>query len=95
MLAPTNRRRTGFGRSRATSTGAIDIGRLVLGFGLGVALAYGWQRFFGVEEAEPQPSWQGTDNDPEDKARLDDELLDRTRDSAPFDYEREPQQPQR
>jgi hypothetical protein len=45
----------------------------------------------GAEEAEPQPSWQGTDNDPEDRAPLDEELLNRTRESAPVDYERERQ----
>ena len=58
--------------------------------GLGAAIAYGWRRLVGVEEAEPQPSWQGTDNDPEDSAALDDELLEQTREAAPFDYEREP-----
>jgi hypothetical protein len=70
--------------------GRLTISRLLLGFSLGVALAYGWRRLLGVEEAEPQPSWQGTDNDPEDRAHLDDTLLDRTREAAPFDYEREP-----
>ena len=38
--------------------------RLILGLGLGTAIAYGWRRLIG-EEAEPQPSWTGTDNDPE------------------------------
>ena len=89
MQLRTSRPRKVSGQSRATSTGATDIGRLVVGFGLGLALAYGWQRLLGAEEAEPQPSWQGTDNDPEDRARLDDELLDRTRKSAPSDHERE------
>jgi hypothetical protein len=45
--------------------------RLVLGFGLGVALAYGWQR---MTEAGPTPSsrpWEETDNDPEDAVRND------------------------
>jgi hypothetical protein len=45
--------------------------RLVLGFGLGVALAYGWQR---MTEAGPTPSsrpWEETDNDPEDAVRDD------------------------
>jgi hypothetical protein len=65
--------------------------RLALGIGLGAAIAYGWRRLRGVEDPEPQPSWQGTDNDPEDRVALDDDLLDRTRESAPADYEREPQ----
>jgi hypothetical protein len=55
---------------------------------------YGWRRLLGVEEPEPQPSWQGTDNDPEDEARLDEELLEQTRGSAPFDYEHEAPQPE-
>jgi hypothetical protein len=45
--------------------------RLVLGFGLGVALAYGWQR---LAESGPTPSsrpWEETDNDPEDAVRGD------------------------
>ena len=55
--------------------------RLLLGFGLGTAIAYGWRRVMG-EEAEPQPSWTGTDNDPEDLGSVDDDLLARTRESA-------------
>jgi hypothetical protein len=55
--------------------------RLVLGFGLGVALAYGWQR---MAESGPTPSsrpWEETDNDPEDAARddLPGDLAARTR----------------
>ncbi len=80
-----------FGRSHGISTGGTDIGRLLFGFVLGGALAYGWRRLLGMEEAEPQPSWQGTDNDPEDRARLDDDLLGRTREGVPVDYERERQ----
>jgi hypothetical protein len=55
--------------------------RLLLGFGVGAAIAYGWRRVMG-EEAEPQPSWTGTDNDPEDLGSVDDDLLARTRDTT-------------
>ena len=55
--------------------------RLILGVGLGTAIAYGWRRLVG-EEAEPQPSWTGTDNDPEDLGSVDDDLLARTRDAT-------------
>jgi hypothetical protein len=52
--------------------------RLLFGFGLATAIAYGLRRLVG-EEAEPQPSWTGTDNDPEDLGSVDDDLLARTR----------------
>jgi len=55
--------------------------RLLFGFGLGTAIAYGWRRVMG-EEAEPQPSWTGTDNDPEDLGSVNDDLLARTRETA-------------
>jgi hypothetical protein len=55
--------------------------RLLFGFGVGAAIAYGWRRLVG-EEAEPQPSWTGTDNDPEDLGSVDDDLLARTREQA-------------
>ena len=55
--------------------------RLILGLGLGTAIAYGWRRLIG-EEAEPQPSWTGTDNDPEDLGSVDDDLLARTREAT-------------
>ena len=55
--------------------------RLLFGVGLCVAAAYGWRRLVG-EEAEPQPSWTGTDNDPEDLGSVDDDLLARTREQA-------------
>ncbi len=45
--------------------------RLIFGLGLGTALAYGWRRLVGASP-EPQPSWQGTDNDPEDRLRAGD-----------------------
>ena len=65
--------------------------RLLVGFGLGGVLVYGWRRLLG-SEPEPEPSWQGTDNDPEDRASISDDLFHRTRDSVPFDYERNPAQ---
>jgi hypothetical protein len=55
--------------------------RLLFGFGLGTAIGYGLRRLVG-EEAEPQPSWTGTDNDPEDLGSVDDDLLARTREQA-------------
>jgi hypothetical protein len=55
--------------------------RLLLGFGLATVVAYCWRRFVG-EEAEPQPSWTGTDNDPEDLGSVDDDLLARTREAT-------------
>ena len=42
--------------------------RLLLGLGIGTGLAYGWRKLAGAED-QPQPSWQGTDNDPEDAMR--------------------------
>ena len=38
--------------------------RLLLGFGLGAGAAYALREFFGTPS--PQPSWDETDNDPED-----------------------------
>jgi hypothetical protein len=55
--------------------------RLILGLGLGTAIAYGWRRLLGAE-TEPQPTWTGTDNDPEDLGSVDDDLLARTREAA-------------
>ena len=55
--------------------------RLILGLGLGTAIAYGWRRLAGGE-SEPQPSWTGTDNDPEDLGSVDDDLLARTREAT-------------
>jgi hypothetical protein len=60
--------------------------RLLFGFGLGTAIAYGWRRVMG-EEAEPQPSWTGTDNDPEDLGSVNDDLLARTRETATEEQE--------
>ena len=55
--------------------------RLLFGFGLATGIAYGLRRLLG-EEAEPQPSWTGTDNDPEDLGSVDDDLLARTREAT-------------
>jgi hypothetical protein len=55
--------------------------RLLFGFALATAIAYAWRRVKG-EEAEPQPSWTGTDNDPEDLGSVDDDLLARTREAT-------------
>ncbi len=41
--------------------------RLFFGLGIGVALAYAWRKLAGAQET--QPSWKGTDNDPEDFMR--------------------------
>jgi hypothetical protein len=59
--------------------------RLLLGFGLGTALAYGWLRLAGPAPG-PTPSsrpWEETDNDPEDAARQDlaHDLAKRTREA--------------
>jgi hypothetical protein len=53
--------------------------RLILGLGLGTTIAYGWRRLTGASPPKPQPPWVETDNDPEDAARVDDELLAKTR----------------
>jgi osmotically-inducible protein OsmY len=42
--------------------------RLLAGLGIGFGLAYAWRRLSGAQD-QPQPSWQGTDNDPEDSMR--------------------------
>jgi hypothetical protein len=70
--------------------------RLVLGFGLGVALAYGWQR---MTEVGPTPSsrpWEETDNDPEDAASGDlaGDLAARTRTGEEETVEIEAQAPE-
>ena len=44
--------------------------RLFFGLGIGTALAYGWRRLMGAQQ-DTQPSWKGTDNDPEDTRRAD------------------------
>jgi hypothetical protein len=41
--------------------------RLLLGFGLAAAVAYGVREWFAAPM--PQPSWDETDNDPEDMSR--------------------------
>jgi hypothetical protein len=41
--------------------------RLLLGFGLAAAVAYALRDFFAAPQ--PHPSWEETDNDPEDLSR--------------------------
>ena len=48
--------------------------RLLLGFGLAAAVAYALRDFF--VSPQPQPSWEETDNDPED---LSEDLAQRAR----------------
>jgi hypothetical protein len=48
--------------------------RLLLGFGLAAGLAYAVREWF----AAPQPSWEETDNDPED---LSSDLAQRAREA--------------
>ena len=55
--------------------------RLLAGFGIGAALGYGWRRLTAAEE-EIEPSWKGTDNDPEDRS-LDEDLSQRVRQAEP------------
>jgi hypothetical protein len=48
--------------------------RLLLGFGLAAGVAYALRERFAAPQ--PQPSWEETDNDPEDLSR---DLADRAR----------------
>ena len=66
--------------------------KLVLGAAIGAGLAYGWKRFRGAE-SEPQPSWTGTDNDPEDLGSVDDDLMARTRETRETIFEEPPPAP--
>ncbi|HWJ31770.1 MAG TPA: hypothetical protein VNR59_05475 [Gaiellaceae bacterium] len=50
--------------------------RLLLGFGLVAAAAYALRDFFA--SPQPQPSWEETDNDPED---LTQDLAQRAREA--------------
>jgi hypothetical protein len=50
--------------------------RLLLGFGLAAGLAYAVREWFGVPQ--PHPSWDETDNDPED---LSQDLAQRAREA--------------
>ena len=66
--------------------------QLVLGLGIGVAVGYGIRHLVGAE-TEPQPSWTGTDNDPEDLGSVDDDLLARTRETRDTIFEEPPPTP--
>jgi hypothetical protein len=48
--------------------------RLLLGFGLAAGIAYAVREWFSAPQ--PDPSWEGTDNDPED---LTEDLAQRAR----------------
>jgi len=58
--------------------------RLLLGFGLAAALAYAVRERFGAPQ--PQPSWDETDNDPED---LSEDLAQRAREAEGAQAEEE------
>ena len=64
--------------------------RLLLGVGIGTAFAYGWRKLTGARD-QPQPSWTGTDNDPEDAMRSgapdDATIVDRVQSQAFRDVE--------
>jgi hypothetical protein len=53
-----------------------EMKRLLLGFGLGAGVAYAIRGWFAA--AQPQPSWEETDNDPED---LSSDLAQRAREA--------------
>ena len=50
--------------------------RLLLGFGLAAGVAYALRDFFAAQQ--PNPSWEETDNDPED---LSQDLAQRAREA--------------
>jgi hypothetical protein len=50
--------------------------RLLLGFGVATGAAYAVRRYFAAPE--PHPSWEETDNDPED---LSEDLAQRAREA--------------
>jgi hypothetical protein len=52
--------------------------RLRLGFGLAAGAAYALRELFGTPSPQPQPSWDETDNDPED---LSQDLAQRAREA--------------
>jgi hypothetical protein len=60
--------------------------RLLLGFGLAAGLAYAVRQWFGAPLPLPQPSWDETDNDPED---LSQDLAQRAREAEGAQAEEE------
>jgi hypothetical protein len=52
--------------------------RVLLGFGLAAGIAYALREWFAVPQPQPQPSWDETDNDPED---LSQDLAQRAREA--------------
>jgi hypothetical protein len=59
--------------------------RLLLGFGLGAGAAYALRELFGTPP--PQPTWDETDNDPED---LSQDLAQRAREAEGAQAEEAP-----
>ena len=55
--------------------------RLLFGLAIGTTFGYAWRRLTRAEE-ETEPSWKGTDNDPEDRS-LDEDLSERARRPEP------------
>jgi hypothetical protein len=60
--------------------------RLLLGFGLAATIAYAAREWFGARP--PQPTWDETDNDPED---LSQDLAQRAREAEGAQAEEEAQ----
>ena len=60
--------------------------RLLLGFGLAATIAYAARELFGARP--PQPTWDETDNDPED---LSQDLAQRAREAEGAQSEEEAQ----
>jgi len=60
--------------------------RLLLGFGLAAGAAYALRELFGTPTT-PQPSWDETDNDPED---LSQDLAQRAREAEGAQAEEAP-----
>jgi hypothetical protein len=60
--------------------------RLLLGFGLAATVAYAAREMLGTRQ--PQPSWDETDNDPED---LSQDLAQRAREAEGAQAEEEAQ----
>jgi len=60
--------------------------RLLLGFGLAATLAYALRELLGAPQ--PQPTWDETDNDPED---LSQDLAQRAREAEGVQAEEEAQ----
>lgn len=62
--------------ARTHDDGRVEMKRLLLGFGLAAGVAYAVREWFAAPL--PQPSWDETDNDPED---LSQDLAQRAREA--------------